>query len=57
MWKLILAFVLFAGLALFLLSKSGAAVDMSGEKHNVEAPAATAAPATAAPATTAPAAR
>jgi len=36
MWKLILSFLLFAGLALFLLSKGGAAVDMSGEKHGVE---------------------
>jgi len=35
MWKLILGFVLFAGLALFLLSQGGD-VDMSGEKHGVE---------------------
>jgi hypothetical protein len=32
MWKIILAFVVFAALALYLLSKSGD-VDISGEKH------------------------
>ena len=36
MWKLVLGFLLFAGLALFLLSKGGASVDMSGEKHGIE---------------------
>ena len=50
MWKIILAFAIFAGLALFILSKGGD-IDMSGEKHgdtsHTEAPAA-AAPAAAA---------
>jgi len=43
MWKIILAFAIFAGLALFILSKGGD-IDMSGEKHgdtsHTEAPAA-----------------
>ncbi len=43
MWKIILAFAIFAGLALFILSKGGD-IDMSGEKHgdtsHAEAPAA-----------------
>lgn len=38
MWKLLLGFVLFAGLAMFVLMKSGGDIDMSGEKHAVEAP-------------------
>ena len=36
MWKLILGFIVFAGLALFILSKSGGDIDMSGEKHGIE---------------------
>ena len=36
MWKIILAFVLFAALAMYMLSKSGD-IDISGEKHNVDA--------------------
>ena len=48
MWKLLLAFVVFAALALFVLSKGGD-IDMGGEKHGAEA---TTAPA-AVPATTA----
>ncbi|MBX3620252.1 MAG: hypothetical protein KF891_09755 [Rhizobacter sp.] len=50
MWKIVVGFVIVAGLALWLLSKGGD-VDMSGEKHSVEAahPASTAsAPASAA---------
>jgi hypothetical protein len=35
MWKLVLGFIVFAGLALFILSKGGD-IDMSGEKHGVE---------------------
>ncbi len=42
MWKLLVAFAAFAGLAIFILTKSGADVDMGGEKHSVDAPAATA---------------
>ena len=49
MWKLLLAFVAFAALALFVLSKGGD-IDMGGEKHGAEAthaPAAAPAPASA----------
>jgi hypothetical protein len=46
MWKLVVGFILFAALALFVLSKGGD-IDMSGEKHGTEtheaAPAASAA--------------
>ena len=52
MWKLLLAFVAFAALALFVLSKGGD-IDMGGEKHGADAmhvPAAASAPASAAPA-------
>lgn len=42
MWKIVVGFVLFAALALFVLSKGGD-IDMSGEKHgdmsHTEAPA------------------
>lgn len=37
MWKLVLAFVVFAAVALFVLSKGGGSIDMSGEKHGTEA--------------------
>ena len=37
MWKYIVAFVAFAGLALWLLTKAGGDIDMSGEKHEVPA--------------------
>lgn len=43
MWKIIVAFIAFAALAVFILKKAGGDVDMGGEKHNVEAPAAEAA--------------
>jgi hypothetical protein len=36
MWKIAVAFALFAGLALFILSKGGD-IDMSGEKHGADA--------------------
>ena len=36
MWKLILAFVLFAALALWVVSKGGNQLDMGGEKHGSE---------------------
>lgn len=46
MWKIVVGFIAFAGLALFILSKGGD-IDMSGEKHgdptHTEAPAAGAA--------------
>jgi len=48
MWKIIVGFIAFAGLALFILSQGGD-IDLSGEKHgepiHTEAPAASAAPA------------
>ena len=59
MWKIAVGFAVFAGLALFILSKGGD-IDMGGEKHgadavHVEAPAkaASAAPAPAAAASVA----
>lgn len=36
MWKLILGFVVFAALALFVLSRGGD-IDMGGEKHGIDA--------------------
>jgi hypothetical protein len=36
MWKIVVGFIVFAGLALFILSKGGD-IDMSGEKHGAEA--------------------
>ena len=47
MWKIALGFAVFAGLALFVISKGGDNVDMTGEKHGAEA---VHAPAPAAPA-------
>ena len=49
MWKIAVGFAVFAGLALFVISKGGDNVDMTGEKHGSEAvhapaPAPTAAP-------------
>lgn len=38
MWKLILAFILFAAIAMYMLSKGGD-LDLSGEKHGIDAPA------------------
>ena len=35
MWKIAVGFAIFAGLALFILSKGGD-IDMSGEKHGIE---------------------
>ena len=54
MWKLIVAFIIFAAAALYLINKKGGDIDMSGEKHGAdavhapEAPASAAAPAPAA---------
>jgi hypothetical protein len=36
MWKIVVGFAVFAGLALFILSKGGD-IDMSGEKHGADA--------------------
>jgi len=44
MWKIIVGFIAFAALALYVLSKGGD-IDMSGEKHGIEIPAAAEAPA------------
>lgn len=52
MWKLLLAFVAFAALALFVLSKGGD-IDMGGEKHGADALHAPAAASAAAPAASA----
>ena len=38
MWKLLVAFIVFAGVALFVLKKSGGNIDMGGEKHDVSTP-------------------
>lgn len=37
MWKIVVGFILFAGLALFLLSRGGD-IDMGGEKHGALEP-------------------
>ncbi len=50
MWKIAVGFAVFAGLALFILSKGGD-IDMGGEKHGespTHTPAAATAPASAA---------
>jgi len=36
MWKIIVAFVLFAALALFVIMKGGDSLDMGGEMHGTE---------------------
>jgi hypothetical protein len=36
MWKIVVGFIAFAALALYVLSKGGD-IDMSGEKHGIEA--------------------
>ena len=49
MWKILLGFVVFAALAIFVLSKGGD-IDMGGEKHGADAmhvPQAASAPASA----------
>ncbi len=33
MWKIIVGFVIFAAIVLYVLTKAGGNVDMSGEKH------------------------
>ena len=58
MWKIVVGFVIFAALALYVISQGGDSLDMSGEKHGADAvhvePAKADAPA-AAPASAAPA--
>lgn len=50
MWKIILAFIVFAVLALFVILQGGDKLDMGGEKHGAEAAHAPEMPASAAPA-------
>jgi hypothetical protein len=60
MWKIVVGFVVFAALALYVISKGGDSLDMSGEKHGADAvhtePAKDGAPAAPAAAPAAPAA-
>jgi len=42
MWKLLVGFVLFAAVAIYVMTRSGANIDMGGEKHEIEVPAVTA---------------
>ena len=37
MWKIAVAFAIFAGLALHVISKGGDSLDMGGEKHGADA--------------------
>ena len=36
MWKYIVAFLVFAALAIWMIAKFGGDVDMGGEKHEVQ---------------------
>ncbi|PTT83940.1 hypothetical protein DBR42_15545 [Pelomonas sp. HMWF004] len=38
MWKLIVGFAVFAALALYILTKSGGNIDLTGESHSTAAP-------------------
>lgn len=49
MIKLLIAFAVFAALAVFILTRSGGDIDLGGEKHAVEAPHAEASAPAAAP--------
>lgn len=40
MWKALIGFAVFAAAAVYILTKSGGNVDLSGEKHDVSAGAA-----------------
>ncbi|MBP8149607.1 MAG: hypothetical protein KAY21_07815 [Limnohabitans sp.] len=37
MWKIAVGFAIFAGLAIYVISKGGDSLDMSGEKHGADA--------------------
>lgn len=37
MWKIVVGFAIFAALAMFVIFKGGDSIDMSGEKHGVDA--------------------
>lgn len=62
MWKILVAFIVFAAIGLYVLKKAGGDVNMGGESHDVtgghaaSAPAAPAPAPAAAPASAAPAA-
>ena len=38
MWKLIVGFIAFGALALYILTKSGGDIDLSGETHGISVP-------------------
>ncbi|MCY1512549.1 hypothetical protein D9M68_470120 [compost metagenome] len=60
MWKIVVGFVIFAAIALYVISMGGDKIDMSGEKHGgdtTHAPAAPAAAGASAPAAAASAAK
>lgn len=54
MWKIALGFIVFAGVAVWMLSKGGD-IDMGGEKHEISVPHAPDAPTSAASAAALPA--
>ena len=37
MWKIVVGFIVFAAVALFVISKAGDKIDMGGEKHGADA--------------------
>jgi hypothetical protein len=37
MWKLIVGFIVFAAIAMYVIFKGGANIDMGGEKHGADA--------------------
>ena len=37
MWKIVVGFVVFAALGIYVISKGGDKLDMSGEKHGADA--------------------
>lgn len=37
MWKLVVGFIAFAAIAMYVIFKGGDSIDMSGEKHGVDA--------------------
>lgn len=56
MWKIVVGFVIFAAIALYVISMGGDKIDMSGEKHGGDATHATTPAAPAAAGASAPAA-
>lgn len=50
MWKILVAFIVFAAVGLYVLKKAGGDVNMGGESHDVTGGHAASAPAAAAPA-------